>query len=192
MFINQWKKDILTIPNFLSMIRLILIPVYISIYMNATEQREFFIAGAILIVSCITDMIDGQIARRFHMISNVGKVLDPLADKLTQLALSLCLSLRYPVIRWVLVCFLAKEVFQAITALIMFRNGKVLPGAIPAGKICTTVLFVSFITLVLIPDMDAAPVRAIALADSLFLLYAFVSYVFAFYGKNAKLQDFNP
>ena len=192
MFIKHWKKDIFTIPNFLSLIRLLLIPVYISIYRNATEPREYFIAGTILVVSCMTDMIDGQIARRFHMISNVGKVLDPLADKLTQLSLTICLSIRYPVLRWVLILFLIKEFFQAFTALMMFRNGKVLPGAIPAGKICTTVLFVSFIVLVLIPDLNPGIVNTIAAVDSVFLSYAFVSYVFAFYGSHTKLQDFKP
>ena len=192
MFINNWKKEIFTIPNFLSLVRLLLIPIYISIYLNATDPREFFIAGTILIVSCMTDMIDGQIARRFHMISNVGKLLDPLADKLTQLALSLSLSFRYPVLRWVLILFLAKEFFQLITALIMFRKGKVLPGAIFAGKICTSVLFISFIALVLMPGLSETIVNIIALVDSCFLLYAFAGYVFAFYGSNTKLQDFEP
>ena len=192
MLSKHWKKDIFTIPNFLSFIRLLLIPVYISIYLRATQPQEYFIAGGILVVSCMTDMIDGQIARHFNMISNLGKVLDPMADKLTQLTLTICLSIRYPVLQLVLVLFLSKEFFQLLTALIMFRNGKVLPGAIPAGKICTTVLFVSFIFLVLLPDLSPNIVNAISLADSAILLYAFVCYIFAFYGRNTKLQDFNP
>ena len=190
MFIKDWKKDVFTIPNMLSLIRLILIPVYTVIYLNATEYREYFLAGAILAVSCLTDMIDGQIARRFNMTSTVGRVLDPMADKMTQLALTISLSIKYPILRGVLVLFVIKELFQTTVMCVMFRRGKVLPGAIMPGKICTTVLFVSLILLVLLPELDLNVVNAIAVIDSAFLIYAFISYFLAYFGKNTKLQDF--
>ena len=190
MFIKDWKKDVFTIPNLLSMIRLALIPVYIYIYLNATDLRDYYIAGGILVVSCLTDMIDGQIARRFHMISNLGKILDPIADKMTQLALIACLSVQYPLLRVALLLLLCKELFQAIAALIMFRRGKALPGAILPGKICTTVLFVSFIAMVLMPEMDLWIANTIATIDAIFLAYAFISYIFAFFGKHSKVEDF--
>ena len=69
MFIKNWKKEIFTIPNLLSLFRLILIPVYASLYLSATEQYQYVLAGMILAVSCLTDMIDGKIARKFHMIT---------------------------------------------------------------------------------------------------------------------------
>ena len=189
MFIKDWKKDVFTIPNMLSMFRLILIPVYVSIYLNATEPKDYFISGTILAVSCLTDMIDGQIARRFNQISNLGKLLDPIADKTTQLALVLCLSIRYPVLNHVLVLFLAKEFTQLFVAYAKFRQGKALPGSIFAGKICTTVLFISLILLVLFPNLDIRIVNALAILDSAFLAFAFISYLFAFCGKHAKVQD---
>ena len=114
MFIQNWKKEILTIPNLLTLFRLLLIPVYVRIYLHASEDSEFFLAGIILAVSCITDMVDGQIARHFNMISRLGKVLDPLADKLTQLALILCLSSKYSILYPVLVLFLVKDGFYDI------------------------------------------------------------------------------
>ena len=191
MFQNQWKKDVFTIPNLLSMLRLLLIPVYLSVYLRAVRPQDYRLAGLILVLSCLTDMIDGQIARRFHMISNLGKVLDPLADKLTQFSLILCLSTRYPVLRWVLMLLLAKEFFQVLTTLVMLRNGKALDGAIPAGKICTAVLFISMILLVMFPNLGPSVVTAIAVTDSFFLVYAFISYVFAFYGGNSQLEDFH-
>ena len=190
MFIKDWKKDVLTIPNMLSLFRLVLIPVYIVIYLNATTTREYFLAGTILAVSCLTDMIDGQIARHFNMISNVGKVLDPIADKLTQLALTVCLSVKYPVLRVVLVLFVAKEAFQTLALVVMYRRGKVLPGSLMPGKLCTTVLFLSFIVMVLIPDMNIRLVNAIAILDAAFLVYAFIGYFLAYFGRNPKLQDF--
>ena len=189
MFINDWKKEVFTIPNMLSLFRLVLIPVYVDIYMNATEMSEYFIAAAILAVSCLTDMVDGKIARHFNMISTIGKILDPIADKLTQFTLTLCLSIKYPVLRPVLVLFVIKESFQGIVGLINLRRGKMLPGALMAGKICTTVLFISLIILVLLPDLDPKIVSAIAITDTIFLTLAFIRYFFAYFGKDTKVQD---
>lgn len=191
MFIKDWKKEIFTIPNLLSLFRLVLIPVYISIYLNAEDSWDYFTAASILAVSCLTDMIDGQIARHFNQISNLGKLLDPLADKFTQLALVVCLSIRYPVLRYVLAVFLIKEFFQLIAFSFKIRKGKALPGAILAGKVCTTVLFISLFVLVLLPNLDIKIVNIIAMIDFCFLSYTFIRYIFAFFGKYSKVEDLN-
>lgn len=188
MFINDWKHDFLTIPNLLSLSRILLIPVYTAIYLQGGPFSSFRAAG-ILALSCLTDMFDGMIARRFDMVSNVGKLLDPLADKLTQLALILSLSLRHPVLRGVLILFLAKELFQACVAYAQFRRGKVLPGALMSGKVCTCVLFLSFILLILVPSMPQRIITAIAVTDASFLTFAFIGYFFAFLGRNQRLQN---
>lgn len=189
MFIKSWKKEIFTIPNLLSLLRLLLIPVYVSVYLNATESDQFILAGAILAISCLTDMVDGKIARKYNMITTLGKVLDPLADKLTQLALTICLSIKYPVLYPVLGLFVVKELFQLVLGVVFLRKGKMLPGALLAGKICTTILFISLIALVLIPDMNAVAVQVIAMVDAMFLTISFVSYAMAYLGKNVKVQD---
>lgn len=189
MFIKNWKKEILTIPNLLSLFRLVLIPVYVYIYLNAEEDREYLLAGIIMAVSCLTDIVDGKIARHFNMISHVGKVLDPLADKLTQFALILCLSARYPILYPVLALFLAKEIFQLAVLIFYIRKGKALNGALMAGKICTTVLFVSLIALVLFPHMHPVAVDVLVLVDAAFLANSFLCYFLAYFGKNKKIQD---
>ena len=186
---KNWKKDIFNIPNLLSLFRIFLIPVYVAIYLNAKTDREYLLAGIILAVSCLTDMVDGKIARHFNMITPLGKLLDPVADKMTQLVLTICLSLKYPVLRPVLVLFLIKEFFQFSAALINYHRGKALDGALLAGKICTTVLFTSLTILVIVPRMDMQIVRLFALADAICLFFAFLQYIFAFFGKNAKVQD---
>lgn len=186
---KNWKQDIFNIPNMLSLLRIALIPVYMYIYLHATTPGEYLLSGTILAVSCLTDMIDGKIARHFHMITPVGKLLDPIADKLTQLVLTISLSLRYPMMRTVLVLFLVKEVFQSVAALIHYRNGKALDGALPSGKVCTAVLFSSMIILVVFPSLDLRIVGTLVSLDSLFLMITFVQYVFAFFGKNSKVQD---
>lgn len=189
MFIKNWKKDVFTIPNILSMFRLVLIPVYVIIYLNAAVMEDYFLAGAILAVSCITDLVDGKVARHFNMISSLGKVLDPIADKATQFTLTLCLSIRHPVLRPVLILFVIKELFQGIVGLIHLRRGQMLPGALLAGKICTTILFVSLILLVLMPNLKASIVNTIALVDTCFLTWSFVAYILAYFGKNRKIED---
>ena len=189
MHINDWKKEVFTIPNLLSLLRLLLLPVYAVIYLNAETDAQFLTAGIIMALSCLTDLVDGKIARRFNMISTLGKILDPLADKLTQFVLTLCLSLRYPQLIPVLALFVVKELFQASVGFIHLRRGKMLPGALMAGKVCTTVLFVSLIALVLFPRINEAVVSFIAVLDGVFLLISFVCYIRAYFGKNSQFQD---
>lgn len=189
MFINHWKKEVLTIPNLLSLFRLLLVPVYVCLYLNAQTPRQYFAAGTIIAVSCLTDAVDGKIARHFHAVTTLGKILDPLADKITQFALTVCLSLKYPVLVPVLALFVVKEVFQLVLGAVYLVRGQMLPGALMAGKICTTVLFVSLITLVLFPSLHPAAVELVAVTDGFFLLVSFVSYVFAYFGKHSRIQD---
>lgn len=187
--IKNWKKELWTIPNMLSMFRLVLIPVYIYIYLNATEDHHYWIAAAILAISCLTDMIDGKIARKFNMISNVGKVLDPIADKMTQFALMVCLSTQRKPIRVLLGLFVIKEFFQLVAMIINLRKGKALDGALLSGKVSTTVLFVSLIILVMMPRLSNQIADTITIVCAIFLLIAFVDYIRAYYGKNKKIHD---
>ena len=189
MHINDWKKEVFTIPNLLSLLRLLLLPVYAIIYLNAETDKQFLLAGFIMALSCLTDLVDGKIARRFNMISTLGKILDPLADKLTQFVLTLCLSLRHTQLIPVLALFVVKELFQATVGFIHLRRGKILPGALMAGKVCTTVLFVSLIALVLFPRIGETAVSLIAVLDGVFLLSSFVSYFRAYFGKHSQVQD---
>ena len=189
MLIKDWKKDLFTIPNVLSLFRLVLIPVYVVIYLNAQDLTDYFIAAGILAVSCLTDAIDGKIARHFNMISTVGKILDPIADKATQFTLIVCLAVRNPVL-WVLVClFFVKECFQLVAGLLTLRRGQMLTGAHISGKICTTVLFVSLIVLVMMPDLSDAVIFAITVLDCIVVLIAFVCYARVYYTHSPMIQD---
>lgn len=189
---KNWKKEILTIPNLLSLFRLVLIPVYVMIYLNATELSDYILSAAILAVSCITDLIDGKIARKFNMISHVGKVLDPLADKATQFTLVLCLASRYHVLWYLLALFVVKESFQLIAGGVNLRKGKMLDGALITGKVCTTVLFISLILLVLVPTLSEKVVTVITVIDCTFMLVAFGDYIRAYFGKKNMVHDIKP
>ena len=188
MIIKDWKKEIFTIPNLLSLFRLFLIPLYVSIYLNARDNADYYLAAAILAVSCLTDLIDGQIARRCNMISTVGKVLDPFADKITQFTLVVCLSVKHPVLWTLIILIFVKEVFQLTAGIIRFKKGKMLKGAQITGKICTTVLFLSLILLVMMPNLEEKYVLLVTVIDAFFLLIAFADYIIVYIRKDGKFQ----
>lgn len=189
MFSWNWKKEILTVPNLLSLFRLVLIPVYVRMYLRAETTAEYFLAGSVMAVSCLTDLLDGKIARHFHMVSHVGMILDPLADKLTQLSLMLCLASRYPMLYPVLALFVVKELFQLFAVIHCFRRCKALPGALNVGKLCTAVLFITLIMLVLFPQTDPFLAEIAVLTDGFLLLLSFTCYFLAYFGKNPRIQD---
>lgn len=188
MFIKDWKKEIWTIPNLLSLFRLILIPVYVIIYLNARQISNYYLAAGILAVSCLTDLIDGKIARHFNMISTVGKILDPLADKATQFTLILCLAMKHPVLWYLVTIFVIKESFQLIAGGINLRKGKMLKGALITGKICTTVLFVSLIVMVMIPGLNSSVINTITIIDIVFMLISFFDYLNTYRKKENRFQ----
>lgn len=189
MLFKDWKKEILTIPNLLSLFRLILIPVYVAIYLNATDISDYYLAAGILAVSCLTDLFDGKIARHFNMISNLGKILDPVADKATQFTLIICLASSYPELWKLVVLFVVKESFQLIAGGINLRKGKMLKGALISGKVCTTVLFVSLILMVMFPNLSPTAVRIITTIDLVFMSISFCEYLFTYFRRENQFQS---
>lgn len=189
MFVKDWKKEIFTIPNLLSLFRLVLIPVYVAIYLNAENNADYYLAAGILTVSCLTDLIDGKIARHFNMISSLGKILDPLADKATQFTLIICLTVKYNVLRYLVALFVLKESFQLIAGSLRLRKKKMLKGALISGKVCTTILFISLILMVMLPSLSSNVVKIIAIVDAGFMLVAFAEYVLAYFCMDNKFQS---
>lgn len=189
MFIKKWKKEILTIPNLLSFFRLVLIPVYVLIYLNAKEASDYYLAAGILAVSCLTDMVDGQIARHFNMISSFGKILDPLADKATQFTLIMCLAMKYNVLWYLVGLFVIKESFQLIAGGINLRKGIMLKGALISGKICTTVLFLSLIIMVMMPGLSENIINILVVVNAVFMMIAFINYIIAYFFLENKFQS---
>ena len=135
---SLFKGKVLTVPNLLSALRILLIPVFMWSYL----RRENITATVVLLAaSGLTDMLDGFIARRFHMVSEFGKALDPLADKLTQLAMLCCLVLRFPRLLWLIIVLCVKECFVASTQLLVFHRTDMVLGAEWHGKLTTLLLY---------------------------------------------------
>ena len=132
------KNQICTIPNLLSLVRLLLIPVILWLYIGLKSNTW---AITVIILSGLTDVVDGFIARRFHMISDFGKVLDPVADKLTQGALILCLTVTYDWMKWLIILFLIKECAMLIMGYLAIRKEDNVNSAQWHGKLNTVVLY---------------------------------------------------
>lgn len=134
----NYKDKILTIPNLLSFFRLCLIPVMIWLY---TVQENYGLTTLVLLLSGITDVVDGIIARKYNMVSDFGKAFDPVADKLTQVAVMFCLVTRFPWMILPLVLLVIKELFTGITSLLTIRKTGKVEGAVWHGKITTVLLY---------------------------------------------------
>ena len=172
---RQWKKeDILTIPNMLSVVRLALIPLYLWLY---CVRERYARAVLVLALSGLTDILDGFIARRFHMISDFGKILDPAADKLTQVALIISLALRYSQVWVLLALFLVKELTMGVLGLLVMLKTKTVYGARWYGKMSTAVLEGSMGILILFPMLPGWAANALFALSAAALLFSFVQYV---------------
>lgn len=131
------RKQILTIPNMLSVLRLMMIPLIVAFYLNGQEDK----AAAMLVLSGLTDVADGLIARKFGQVSDLGKALDPVADKLTQAVMMLCLASKHPMMILPFILLAIKELFAAISGLIVIRRTGVVFGAEWHGKLTTLMLY---------------------------------------------------
>ena len=171
------KREIFSIPNLMGYFRILLIPLFSWMYCTADSTGDYYAAAVVVGVSGLTDMFDGKIARRFHMITELGKFIDPLADKLTQAALLICLAIRYPLMRAVLVLFVIKEGFMAVMGAMLLPRGKKLDGAMWFGKVCTAVLYAVLFLLLLLPGIGAMAANVLIGICGVFLLFSFLMYI---------------
>lgn len=138
----EWKWNI---PNALSVVRIALIPVFVTLYLLRLDMWAF----AVLLVSGLTDAVDGFVARRFDMITDCGKLLDPLSDKLTQVAVVVCLTTRYTELLPLTVLCFAKELFQGIGGVLLLKKNVQAQGARWFGKVSTVLFYATMLVIVL-------------------------------------------
>ena len=171
------KREIFSIPNLMGYFRILLIPLFSWMYCTADSTGDYYAAAVVVGISGLTDMFDGKIARRFNMITELGKFIDPLADKLTQAALLICLAVRYPLMRAVLVLFVIKEGFMVVMGALLLPRGKKLDGAMWFGKVCTAVLYAVLFLLLLLPGIGIAAADVLIAVCGVFLLFSFLMYI---------------
>lgn len=150
---TDYQKKFLTIPNMLSFFRLCLIPLIIWFY---CFKDNYMLTLLTVVISGATDIADGMIARHFGMISDIGKILDPVADKLTQMSILICLITQFPYMLIPLVILIIKEVCAIVTGLMAIHKTNEVFGAEWHGKITTVSLYVVMAIHIVwfqIPDM---------------------------------------
>ena len=175
-------------PNIISFIRICLIPFFVWNMLN----ERFLPAGVILVCSGVSDALDGFLARRFNWISKLGKVLDPAADKLTQVAVSITLGYivgqRYPWIWWFFAILLVKELLMLALGAELLKKGVTLDGARWPGKVNTVLFYVTMAVLIFFPDVSKYFIGFMMLATSLCAIFAAISYTpdYLNYKKDVK------
>lgn len=175
---KRWsKKEIWTIPNGMSLFRLLLIPVFLWLY---CVKEAHIAALAVLALSALTDVFDGVVARKLDMVSDFGKILDPIADKLTQAALIFSLSVRYPEIWALFVIFALKEISIGIIGLIALKKTDTVNSAQWYGKLATVVFESSMAILLLFPSIPKTAADFLFLLCSAVILFSLVMYLLFF------------
>ena len=171
---KRYKGQFLTIPNILGYIRIFLMLIFVIVYFNA---GNYHFAAVIFLISGLTDFLDGKIARHFHIETEFGEILDPVADKLTQGAVVLSLTFRFVMMRYLLMLILLKDVFMGITGFILYKRGKKMDGAQWYGKFNTT--FMYFAILILLFSRSLTYFSSGLLIAGVFLvnMFCFISYV---------------
>lgn len=186
------KRDLWSIPNILCYVRFLLIPLFVYYYIKAQEPKEYLQAAAVVFVSGLTDFLDGFIARTFHMVTELGKLIDPMADKLTQVSLILVLVVKIKWMFLLLILFVIMQLFMLFAGIFMLKRGKRLNGAKWFGKVSTTVFYAVMLVLVAIPTLNITVTNLLMLICGTFLLLSFFLYAkeyFTMYRTTNTLEE---
>jgi cardiolipin synthase len=174
---NFSKREFLSIPNILCYLRLLFIPIFVVLYIKAEKPDEYLQAAFVVMIACLTDFFDGFIARNYNMVTEFGKFIDPVADKLMQAALMFVLIIKIKGMFLLIILFVIKESFMAIAGFAMYRRGKKLDGAKWFGKVSTTVLYIVMLVLIAIPSLETTIDNIMMLTCAAFLTLSFVLYI---------------
>ena len=178
------KKE--NIPNILTIIRFILIPfIFMSVIFH-----HYLIGLVIFTISAITDILDGYIARKYNYITNIGKLIDPLADKLTQIFLLLALSILNILPWWILAIVFVKECVMVISASFLYKRKDVVVYSKWYGKMATTLFYLAIIFSLIINQFNITlPFRIDLYLYYLAILatiFSLIMYAIKFKFKNEK------
>lgn len=170
---TRFHNQFFTIPNILSYFRFLLIPVFLWLY---CKEHSYGAAALVMAVSGATDVVDGWIARHFNLVTDWGKIIDPFADKLTQIAIACCLAWRYPAV-WILLALLVgKEFYMGLIGLIFIKKTDHVEGSVWYGKAATVAFFFVSLVLLCFPNLPIGAVLSLVLAECGLLIASMVLY----------------
>ncbi|MDD4368124.1 MAG: CDP-alcohol phosphatidyltransferase family protein [Oscillospiraceae bacterium] len=179
----NWKNQ-LTIPNGLTVLRLLLVPV-MAYYIYHID--EYGLTGFYLFLAIwLTDILDGFIARHFNQISDLGKVLDPLVDKIFQLTTGVMLFIIGRLPFWVPLILLAKEILMIIGGSFLFKRQDVVVKSEWYGKLTTVLLVIAFSVALIIPTSKLAVIPWLFIGPVGFAIFAFIRYAYYYWPSIKK------
>ncbi len=169
----------MNLPNILSILRLCMVPLFVVVYFSGLKDAHF-LALLVYALATFTDFLDGYLARKLNCITNMGKVLDPLGDKMLTAAVLVCLLIDGLLPGWLVLIVLVKEALMGVGGLLIHRKARVeIPPSNYIGKTATVLFFVTCAVLMLFPvghDLAVALVGAAVVVS----IAAFVSYLCRF------------
>ena len=175
----------MNLPNKLTLLRVILIPFFL-LFMYIDFPFHYAVALVIFAAASITDALDGKIARKYNMVSNLGKILDPIADKLSQIAIVIILLVKFwdGPLKYILFLFIFKELLMIIGAAILMSKGMRPVAAEIWGKLATVVFYTFMITIIAIgPDGALLSIdffKGLELNNTVIMIMVIISAILAF------------
>lgn len=186
---QQSLNAVFTVPNILSFVRIIIITPFVVAFLNG----NYITATAIIAVSGISDCFDGLIARKLNQVTELGKVLDPIADKLTLLAVVVCISIMSPEVIPLMAVLLAKDLLMLIGGTRVIKAGCVPPPARWYGKLATLLFYLSVFTIVFLKAVYSYenPVLNITLLSvtTVAMLFALIKYFLMYRELINKIKE---
>ena len=170
------KKVLFNIPNCLCFFRILLIPLFLYVYFVVDFKNRYLVAAFVLVISGISDFLDGFIARKFNMVTDFGKFIDPVADKLTQFVVAITLLFSYPLAWALLIIIILKDLMLAIVGLYLYDYGLKITGASWWGKIATAYFYVIVIVLIGLHIPNTVISFVLIITGSVLMLLSFVLY----------------
>lgn len=187
------NNKIFTIPNIISFFRIALIIAFVPIYFANNIKNNEIIAFGIIVLSGLSDVVDGFIARHFNMVSELGKILDPIADKLTQAAVLFCLLINHKALLPMFVVLFVKELLTAIAAAYLLKNKLVKPmSARWWGKLSTVAIYSTIVYVVLmefipvLPEIVSTILMVISIACMILSMLGYMQIVLKTTTKNVQ------
>lgn len=182
---KDFLHEYFSIPNIMGYFRIVLVPVYMVLYFNYLDGGLYWPIIAVIVLSGLTDFLDGKVARRFNMVTEWGKILDPIADKITLGAIVISLAFKYSTIVPMVVLYIIKEGYMGVVGLIAINKGHKVEGAMWYGKVCTFSTYGIFIAMLLFPSMNMILVNVLIVLNMAIMIFTLVNYMI-YYGKFFK------
>ncbi len=185
MEIEKWSfkpSDLFTIPNILSYIRLLLVVPFVYFFVQATfVDPAYYIAAAVCIgISGLTDCFDGMLARKLDQVTSLGKILDPMADKFTLIAVAVCKVIYIPALLPLMLVLMVKDLTMMICGLVLLSKKIPLPASRWYGKMATVVFYISVCVIIFLKAVcgyeNPVLIWVLFCVTTVFMIFALLNY----------------